>query len=79
MFTVGGDVPCSVHLQEEEPVKGLMAVEVKSAALPGKQMGKEHRPLKPLDQAKALSEGQSDSVQCVMKKKCQMWHPAGRV
>lgn len=38
-----------------------MAVEVKPAALPGKEVGKEHRPLQPGDQAKGLCEGQSDS------------------
>ncbi|XP_074451042.1 microtubule-associated protein 2 isoform X18 [Larus michahellis] len=37
-----------------------MAVEVKPA-LPGKQLGKEHGPIEPLDQAKGLCEGQSDS------------------
>ncbi|XP_062362621.1 microtubule-associated protein 2 [Cinclus cinclus] len=47
--------------EEEEPVKSPMAVEVKPAALPGKQVGKEHRPLRPLDQAKDLCEGHSDS------------------
>lgn len=36
-------------------------MEVKPAALPGKQMGKEHGPFKPLGQAKGLREGQSDS------------------
>ncbi|XP_063198203.1 microtubule-associated protein 2 isoform X22 [Chroicocephalus ridibundus] len=48
-------------LEEEEPVKSAMAVEVKPAALPGKQLGKEHGPIEPLDQAKGLCEGQSDS------------------
>ncbi|XP_063198190.1 microtubule-associated protein 2 isoform X10 [Chroicocephalus ridibundus] len=47
--------------EEEEPVKSAMAVEVKPAALPGKQLGKEHGPIEPLDQAKGLCEGQSDS------------------
>ncbi|RMC18351.1 hypothetical protein DUI87_04237 [Hirundo rustica rustica] len=47
--------------EEEEPVKSPMAVEVKPAALPGKQVGKEHRPLQPWDQAKGLCEGQLDS------------------
>lgn len=61
VFTVGGDVTCFFHPQEEEPVKSVMAVEVQPAALPGKQVGKEHRPIKPLDQSKALCEGQSDS------------------
>ncbi|XP_074451003.1 microtubule-associated protein 2 isoform X3 [Larus michahellis] len=46
--------------EEEEPVKSAMAVEVKPA-LPGKQLGKEHGPIEPLDQAKGLCEGQSDS------------------
>ncbi|XP_014815105.1 PREDICTED: microtubule-associated protein 2 isoform X1 [Calidris pugnax] len=47
--------------EEEEPVKSPMAVEVKPAALPGKQAGKEQGPTEPLDQAKGLCEGQSDS------------------
>ncbi|KAM6269015.1 microtubule-associated protein 2 [Porphyrio hochstetteri] len=49
------------HDEEEEPVKSLMAVEEKPAALPGKQLGKEHGPIEPSDQAKGLYEGQSDS------------------
>lgn len=61
MFTVGVDVTCFFHPQEEEPVKSLMAVEVKPAALPGKQVGKEQRPLRPLDWAKGPCEGPSDS------------------
>ncbi|XP_059676567.1 microtubule-associated protein 2 [Gavia stellata] len=48
--------------EEEEPVESLMAVEAKPAALPGKQLGKEHGPTEPSDQAKGLCEGQSDSV-----------------
>ncbi|XP_075286522.1 microtubule-associated protein 2 isoform X3 [Opisthocomus hoazin] len=47
--------------EEQEPVESLMAVEAKPAALPGKQLGKEHRPIEPSDQAKGLCEGQSDS------------------
>ncbi|KAM6398510.1 microtubule-associated protein 2 isoform 5-T9 [Pluvialis apricaria] len=47
--------------EEEEPVESPMAVEVKPAALPGRQLGKEHGPIEPLDQAKGLCEGQSDS------------------
>lgn len=53
--------PPFFHPREEEPVKSPMAVEVKPAALPGKRVGKEYRPLKPSDQAKGLCEGQSDS------------------
>lgn len=60
LFTVGVDVASFFHSQEEEPVKSAMAVEVKPA-LPGKQLGKEHGPIEPLDQAKGLCEGQSDS------------------
>ncbi|XP_062458397.1 microtubule-associated protein 2 isoform X6 [Pezoporus occidentalis] len=48
-------------LDEEEPVKSLMAVEAKPAALPGKQLGKEHGPTEPPDQTKGLCKGQSDS------------------
>ncbi|XP_037253600.1 microtubule-associated protein 2 isoform X27 [Falco rusticolus] len=48
-------------LEEEEPVESPMAVEVKPAALPGKQLGKEHGPTEPSDQAKGLCEGPSDS------------------
>ncbi|XP_075612193.1 microtubule-associated protein 2 isoform X7 [Balearica regulorum gibbericeps] len=48
-------------LEEEEPVKSSMAVEAKPAALPGKQLGKEHGPIEPSDQAKAVCEGQLDS------------------
>ncbi|XP_049669919.1 microtubule-associated protein 2 isoform X34 [Accipiter gentilis] len=48
-------------LEEEEPVESPMAVEAKPAALPGKQLGKEHGPIEPSDQAKGLCEGQSDS------------------
>ncbi|XP_076198261.1 microtubule-associated protein 2 isoform X7 [Aptenodytes patagonicus] len=47
--------------EEEEPVESLMAVEAKPAALPGKQLGKEHGPIEPSDQAKGLCEGHSDS------------------
>ncbi|XP_066178486.1 microtubule-associated protein 2 isoform X2 [Sylvia atricapilla] len=47
--------------EEEEPVKGPVAVEMKPAALPGKEVGKEHRPLQPRGQTKGLSEGQADS------------------
>ncbi|XP_061315128.1 microtubule-associated protein 2 isoform X7 [Pezoporus flaviventris] len=47
--------------EEEEPVKSLMAVEAKPAALPGKQLGKEHGPTEPSDQTKGLCKGQSDS------------------
>ncbi|XP_062458650.1 microtubule-associated protein 2 isoform X37 [Pezoporus occidentalis] len=47
--------------EEEEPVKSLMAVEAKPAALPGKQLGKEHGPTEPPDQTKGLCKGQSDS------------------
>ncbi|XP_075612191.1 microtubule-associated protein 2 isoform X6 [Balearica regulorum gibbericeps] len=47
--------------EEEEPVKSSMAVEAKPAALPGKQLGKEHGPIEPSDQAKAVCEGQLDS------------------
>ncbi|XP_042640358.1 microtubule-associated protein 2 isoform X3 [Tyto alba] len=47
--------------EEEEPVESPMAVEAKPAALPGKQLGKEHGPIEALDQAKGLSEGHSDS------------------
>lgn len=61
VFTVGVDVTCFFHPQEEEPVKNLMAVEVKPAALPGKQVGKEQRPLRPLDQAEGPCEGHWDS------------------
>ncbi|KAK2526133.1 Map2 [Columba guinea] len=46
---------------EEEPVESPMAVEVRPAALPGKQLGKEHGHIEPLDQAKGPCEGQSDS------------------
>ncbi|XP_062458486.1 microtubule-associated protein 2 isoform X18 [Pezoporus occidentalis] len=38
-----------------------MAVEAKPAALPGKQLGKEHGPTEPPDQTKGLCKGQSDS------------------
>ncbi|XP_054685424.1 microtubule-associated protein 2 isoform X7 [Grus americana] len=48
-------------LEEEEPVKSSMAVEAKPAALPGKQLGKEHGPIEPSDQAKGVCEGQLDS------------------
>lgn len=61
VFTVGVDVASFFHPQEEEPVKSLMAVEAKPAALPGKQLGKEHGPTEPSDQTKGLCEGQSDS------------------
>lgn len=61
VFTVGVDVASFFHLQEEEPVENPMAVEVKPAALPGKQLGKEHGPIEPSDQAKGLCEAQSDS------------------
>ncbi|XP_027317162.1 microtubule-associated protein 2 isoform X8 [Anas platyrhynchos] len=47
--------------EEEEPVESPMAVEVKPAALPGKQVGKEHGPAEPSDQAKGLGGGQSES------------------
>ncbi|XP_054685431.1 microtubule-associated protein 2 isoform X12 [Grus americana] len=47
--------------EEEEPVKSSMAVEAKPAALPGKQLGKEHGPIEPSDQAKGVCEGQLDS------------------
>ncbi|XP_069716658.1 microtubule-associated protein 2 isoform X28 [Phaenicophaeus curvirostris] len=47
--------------EEEEPVESPMAVEENPAALPGKQLGKEHGPTEPSDQAKAPSEGHSDS------------------
>ncbi|PKU34369.1 microtubule-associated protein 2 isoform x1 [Limosa lapponica baueri] len=59
--TVKSTVVLLGHDEEEEPVKSPMAVEVKPAALPGKQVGKEHGPTEPLDQAKGLREGQSDS------------------
>lgn len=61
VFTVGVDVASFLHPQEEEPVESPMAVEAKPAALPGKQLGKEHGPIEPSDQAKGLCEGQSDS------------------
>lgn len=61
MFTVGVDVASFFHPQEEEPVERPMAVEAKPAALPGKQLGKEHGPTEPSDQAKGLCEGQPDS------------------
>lgn len=61
VVTVGVDVTCFFHPQEEEPVKSPMAVEVKPAALPGKQVGKEQRPLRPLDQAEGPCEGHWDS------------------
>lgn len=61
MFTVGVDVASFFHPQEEEPVESPMAVEAKPAALPGKQLGKEHGPIEPSEQAKGLGEGQSDS------------------
>ncbi|XP_074766528.1 microtubule-associated protein 2 isoform X4 [Athene noctua] len=48
-------------LEEEEELESPMAVEAKPAALPGKQLGKEHGPIEPSDQAKGLCEGQSDS------------------
>ncbi|XP_026708673.1 microtubule-associated protein 2 isoform X4 [Athene cunicularia] len=48
-------------LEEEEELESPMAVEAKPAALPGKQLGKEHGPLESSDQAKGLCEGQSDS------------------
>lgn len=69
MFTVGVDVTCFFHPQEEEPVKSLMAVEVKPAALPGREVGREHRPLQPWDQAKGPCEGQSDSGSVCHKDK----------
>ncbi|KAM6260617.1 microtubule-associated protein 2 isoform 7-T15 [Spheniscus humboldti] len=47
--------------EEEEPVESPMAVEAKPAALPGKQLGKEHGPIEPLDQPKGLCEGHLDS------------------
>ncbi|XP_019409496.1 PREDICTED: microtubule-associated protein 2 isoform X2 [Crocodylus porosus] len=47
--------------EEEETVHSPMAEEKKPAALPGKELGKEHRPAEPSDQAKGLSEGQLDS------------------
>ncbi|XP_021254013.1 microtubule-associated protein 2 isoform X2 [Numida meleagris] len=47
--------------EEEEPVESPMAVEVKPAALPGTQLGKEHGPSEPSEQAKGLGEGQPDS------------------
>ncbi|XP_029815361.1 microtubule-associated protein 2 isoform X10 [Manacus vitellinus] len=47
--------------EEEELIKSPMSVEAKPAALPGKQMGKEHGPTEPSDQAKGLCEGQPDS------------------
>ncbi|XP_015723396.1 microtubule-associated protein 2 isoform X3 [Coturnix japonica] len=47
-------------LEEEEPVESPMAVEVKPAALPGTQLGKEHGPTEPSEQAKGLGEGQLD-------------------
>ncbi|XP_065607347.1 microtubule-associated protein 2 isoform X10 [Cyrtonyx montezumae] len=47
--------------EEEEPVESPMAVEVKRAALPGTQLGKEHGPTEPSEQAKGLGEGQPDS------------------
>lgn len=59
VFTV--DVTCFFHPQEEEPVKSPMTVEMKPAALPGKQVGNEHRPLRPLEQAKGPCEGPPDS------------------
>ncbi|XP_042678300.1 microtubule-associated protein 2 [Centrocercus urophasianus] len=40
--------------EEEEPVESPMAVEVKPAALPGTQLGKEHGPTEPSEQAKGL-------------------------
>lgn len=60
VFTVGVDVTSFFHSQEE-PVESPMAVEVRPAALPGKQLGKEHGHTEPLDQAKGPCEGQSDS------------------
>ncbi|XP_075566636.1 microtubule-associated protein 2 [Pelecanus crispus] len=47
--------------EEEEPVESPMSVEAKPAALPGKQLGKEHGPTEPSDQAKSLCEGQLDA------------------
>ncbi|XP_064371368.1 microtubule-associated protein 2 isoform X3 [Dromaius novaehollandiae] len=47
--------------EEEEAVESPMAVEAKPAALPGKQLGKEHGLVEPADQAKGLREGQPDS------------------
>ncbi|XP_068804046.1 microtubule-associated protein 2 isoform X2 [Struthio camelus] len=47
--------------EEEEAVESPMAVEAKPAALPGKQLGREHGLVEPADQAKGLSEGQPDS------------------
>ncbi|XP_052532118.1 microtubule-associated protein 2 isoform X5 [Tympanuchus pallidicinctus] len=46
--------------EEEEPVESRMAVEVKPAALPGTQLGKEHGPPEPSEQAKGLGEGRPD-------------------
>lgn len=60
MFIVGVDVASFFHPQEEEPVESPMAVEAKPAALPGKQLGKEHGPIEPLDQPKGLCEGHLD-------------------
>lgn len=60
VFTVGVDVASFFHLQEEEPVESPMAVEVKPAALPGTQLGKEHGPTEPSEQAKGLGEGRPD-------------------
>ncbi|XP_062434241.1 microtubule-associated protein 2 isoform X2 [Rhea pennata] len=47
--------------EEEEAVESPMTVEVKPAALPGKQLGKELGLVEPADQAKGLSEGQPES------------------
>ncbi|XP_031460240.1 microtubule-associated protein 2 isoform X5 [Phasianus colchicus] len=46
--------------EEEEPVESPMPVEVKPAALPGTQLGKEHGPTEPSEQAKGLGEGRPD-------------------
>ncbi|XP_059583104.1 microtubule-associated protein 2 isoform X11 [Alligator mississippiensis] len=47
--------------EEEETVYSPMAEEKKPAALPEKELGKEHRPAEPSDQAKGLNKGRLDS------------------
>ncbi|KAM8807032.1 microtubule-associated protein 2 [Eudromia elegans] len=48
--------------EEEEAVESPMTMEVKPAALPGKQLGKEHDLVEPADLAKGLREGQPGSA-----------------
>uniref|UniRef100_A0A7N4PZV2 Microtubule-associated protein n=1 Tax=Sarcophilus harrisii TaxID=9305 RepID=A0A7N4PZV2_SARHA len=49
-------------VEEEETIEGPMAEEVKPAALPEKEWGKECGPAKPSDQPMDLSEVQVDSI-----------------